>query len=63
MEVEHAEANALIDLVAHYVEYPDDPHPMARASGKLLNDLGIAREVAADEEGYPRSFGYRGPQT
>ena len=61
MEVEHAQANGLIDSVAHYVEYPDDPHPLT-VLGRLLADLGIRGKVAADEEGYPRIFGYRGPK-
>ena len=61
MEVEHAQANALIDSVAHYIEYPDDPHPMTVLAG-LLADLGITGRVAADEDGYPRILGYRGPK-
>src|ERR1700741_1586332 len=61
MEVEHAKANALIDSVAHYVEYPDDPHPMTVLDG-LLADLGITGKVAADSNGYPRIQGYRGPK-
>lgn len=61
MEVEHARANALIDSVVHYVEYPDDPHPMT-ALAALLADLGIEGKVAADDDGYPRIFGYRGPK-
>ncbi|RMG86643.1 MAG: aminopeptidase P family protein, partial [Chloroflexi bacterium] len=28
LELEHAQANALIDHVSHYTEYPDKPHPM-----------------------------------
>ena len=28
LEVEHAQANALINRVDHYLEYPYDPHPM-----------------------------------
>jgi Xaa-Pro aminopeptidase len=61
MEVEHAKANALIDSVAHYVEYPDDPHPMTVLS-HLLADLDVNGKVAADDDGYPRIFGYRGPR-
>lgn len=60
MEVEHARANALIDAVAHYIEYPDDPHPMMALS-RLLAEMGIGGRVAADSDGYPRIFGYRGP--
>lgn len=61
IEVEHAQANALIDSVAHYVEYPDDPHPMTVLS-QLLAELGVSGIVAADDDGYPRIFGYRGPR-
>ncbi len=61
MEVEHAQSNALIDAVAHYIEYPDDPHPMM-ALKKLLAEMGISGKVAADGDGYPRIFGYRGPK-
>jgi Xaa-Pro aminopeptidase len=61
MEVEHAQANALIDAVAHYVEYPDDPHPMT-VLAKLLGEMGVSGKVAADDDGYPRIFGYRGPK-
>ncbi|MFN8373853.1 MAG: Xaa-Pro peptidase family protein [Anaerolineae bacterium] len=61
MEVEHAKANGLIDSVAHYVEYPDDPHPLT-VLAKLLADMGVSGKVAADDEGYPRIFGYRGPK-
>ncbi|MFN8450106.1 MAG: aminopeptidase P family N-terminal domain-containing protein [Anaerolineae bacterium] len=60
IEVEHAQANALIDSVAHYVEYPDDPHPMTALS-HLLAELGVSGKVASDDDGYPRIFGYRGP--
>ncbi|MCC6801458.1 MAG: aminopeptidase P family protein [Anaerolineae bacterium] len=61
MEVEHAQANALIDNVAHYVEYPDDPHPMT-VLGRLLAEMGVSGKVAADDDGYPRILGYRGPK-
>ncbi|MBL8133961.1 MAG: aminopeptidase P family protein [Anaerolineae bacterium] len=59
MELEHARANALIDRTAHYVEYPDSPHPMERLR-TLLGEMGIAGRVGADSDGYPRLFGYRG---
>lgn len=61
LEVEHAQANALIDNVAHYAEFPDDPHPMTVLAG-LLKEMGITGKVAADHDGYPRLFGYRGPK-
>lgn len=61
MEVEHAQMNALIERVAHYIEYPADPHPM-QALKILLAEMNIRGQVAADEEGYPWIFGYRGPK-
>lgn len=60
MEVEHAQANALIDHISHYVEYPDDPHPMV-ALGKLLDEMSVTGDIGADQPGYPRIYGYRGP--
>ncbi|GAB5493094.1 MAG: di/tri-peptidase [Phototrophicaceae bacterium] len=59
MEVEHAKANALIDTVSHYTEYPDKPHPMTGLS-KLLSEMAISGHIGADNDGYPRLFGYRG---
>jgi Xaa-Pro aminopeptidase len=60
LEVEHARANALIDTVANYQEYPSDPHPM-HVLAKLVQDLGISGAVGADGDGYPWILGYRGP--
>jgi Xaa-Pro aminopeptidase len=61
LELEHAQANALIERVEHYKEYPDKPHPMD-VLAKMLSNMGISGEVAADEEGYPWILGYRGPR-
>jgi Xaa-Pro aminopeptidase len=60
LELEHAQANALVDRVDHYLEYPDDPHP-AHVLAKLVKDMGLTGQVAADEDGYPWILGYRGP--
>ena len=63
LEVEHAQANALIDQVAHYPEYPDDPHPMTRFK-ELLHEMNIGTDgaaIGADTDGYPWVMGYRGP--
>jgi Xaa-Pro aminopeptidase len=60
LEVEHAQANALIDRVDHYLEYPYDPHPM-QLFKEVLSDLGIAGPFGVDTNGYPWIFGYRGP--
>lgn len=59
LELEHAQANALVEHVAHYPEYPGDPHPMYILKG-LLAEMRISGTVGADEDGYPWVFGYRG---
>jgi Xaa-Pro aminopeptidase len=64
LEVEHAQANSLIDRVAYYVEYPDDPHPMT-VFKDLLTEMGIGTDgkaIGADTDGYPWVMGYRGPR-
>jgi Xaa-Pro dipeptidase len=63
LELEHAQANALVGRVAFYPEYPADPHPMETLR-QLLADMGIAGQSAAfgaDQDGYPWILGYRGP--
>lgn len=60
LEVEHAQAKALVDRVDHYLEYPDDPHPMVILQG-VLEDMGMAGRIGADTDGYPWILGYRGP--
>jgi Xaa-Pro dipeptidase len=60
LELEHARANALIDRVDHYLEYPADPHP-AYILTDMLRDLGVSGNIGADSDGYPWIFGYRGP--
>lgn len=60
LEAEHAQANALIERVDHYPEYPGHPHPL-NVLAKALSEMGIAEEIGADEDGYPWIFGYRGP--
>ncbi len=60
LEAEHAKANAMIDHVAHYLEYPYTPHPMD-AFQEMLAEMGISGAVGSDHDGYPWIFGYRGP--
>jgi Xaa-Pro dipeptidase len=60
LEREHAEANALVDHVADYPEFPGETHPM-EALRALLADLGIRDRIGADQDGYPWVLGYRGP--
>ena len=60
LELEHAQAEALVDRVDHYPEYPDHTHPMVVLKG-VLEDMGIAGRIAADTDGYPWILGYQGP--
>lgn len=62
LEVEHAKSHSVIDRVDHYLEYPDNPHPMDIFK-RMLDDMGIAGpSIGADEDGYPWILGYRGPR-
>jgi Xaa-Pro aminopeptidase len=60
LEVEHAQAEALVDRVDHYLEYPDDPRPMVRFKD-ILDTMGIVGRIGADSDGYPWILGYQGP--
>jgi len=60
LEVEHARDKSGFERIDHYLEYPDDPHPMKVMKG-ALGDLGITERIGADADGYPWVFGYRGP--
>ena len=60
LELEHAQAEAAVDRVDHYPEYPDHPHPMVILKG-VLEDMGIAGRIGADTDGYPWMLGYQGP--
>jgi Xaa-Pro aminopeptidase len=60
LEMEHAEANADIDLVVMYPEYPSARHPMLGLR-KGLHNIGIDGKLGADNDGYPWILGYRGP--
>lgn len=60
LELEHARANALVDRVDHYNEYPDNPHPM-QLLADVIDDLGLQGRLGADEDGYPWILGYQGP--
>jgi Xaa-Pro aminopeptidase len=61
LEVEHAKANALIERVDDYKEYPDKPHPM-QVFARMLSEMGVSDKIAADDDGYPWILGYRGPK-
>jgi Xaa-Pro aminopeptidase len=60
LEVEHAQANAAVQEVASYDEYPGERHPL-EALPALLDALGAQGRLGADEDGYPWILGYRGP--
>jgi Xaa-Pro aminopeptidase len=60
LEVEHAQANALIDRVEHYVEYPYQRHPMQHFK-HTLDEMSLAGDYGADMDGYPWTLGYQGP--
>jgi Xaa-Pro dipeptidase len=60
LETEHAKAKSGFERVDHYLEYPNDPHPM-QILKHTLADMGITRHIGADADGYPWVFGYRGP--
>jgi Xaa-Pro aminopeptidase len=59
LEAEHAKANAMIERVEHYLEYPGDPHPIV-VLANMVKAMGISGTVGADNDGYPWVFGYRG---
>jgi len=60
LEREHAEANALVQHVEDYPEYPGERHP-SEALRSLLGELGLKSRFGADNDGYPWILGYRGP--
>src|SRR3989304_158881 len=60
LELEHAKSKTGFERVDDYVEYPYDPHP-APVLKKTLDDMGIKGKIGADNDGYPRILGYRGP--
>lgn len=60
LELEHAEADAVVDRVEIYTEYPFQPHPN-QVLKKIMEGLGIHGDYGADREGYPWILGFRGP--
>jgi Xaa-Pro dipeptidase len=63
LELEHAQANAVVGQVVSYPEYPCDPHPITTLLD-LMHQLRIAgkgERYGADQDGYPWLWGYRGP--
>ena len=60
LEREHAQANASVEHVADYPEYPSETHPM-ESLRSLLAEMGVTGSFGADQDGYPWVLGYRGP--
>jgi Xaa-Pro aminopeptidase len=60
LELEHAQANTAVQEVVSYDEYPGERHPM-EALRELCDAMGVRGRIGADNDGYPRVFGYRGP--
>jgi Xaa-Pro dipeptidase len=59
LEVEHAKAEAQVDHVESYSEYPDNPHPL-KLFAEVLKRFGIQNKIGADYDGYPWILGYQG---
>lgn len=60
LELEHAQANALVQHVFNYMEYPHEPHPLERMAD-VMAEMGLSGRIGADSRGYPPLYGYRGP--
>jgi Xaa-Pro dipeptidase len=60
LEREHAQANASVDHVADYPEYPSETHPL-ESLRDLLAEMEVTGSYGADQDGYPWVLGYRGP--
>ena len=60
LEVEHARAEAVVDRVESYLEYPGEAHPMTLFR-QVLADMGFDGRLGADMDGYPWILGYQGP--
>src|SRR5471032_2317244 len=59
-EVARTRAETDFGRIESYPEYPGLEHPLAILA-RVLADLGITGEVAADQDGYPGILGYQGP--
>ncbi len=47
LEVEHAQANALVDRVDHYREYPGDPHPIHGLAAMLADVITLPAKTGS----------------
>jgi Xaa-Pro aminopeptidase len=61
VEKEHAESVPAIDKVDVYFEYPGADHPMGLVTTALAGINANPQRTGADNDGYARYWGYRGP--
>jgi Xaa-Pro aminopeptidase len=59
-EVARTREEGGFERIDSYTEYPGLEHPMA-ILGRVLADLGMSGQIAADQDGYPGILGYQGP--
>jgi Xaa-Pro aminopeptidase len=59
-EVARTREETGFERIDSYAEYPGLEHPML-ILGRVLADLGLAGQIAADQDGYPGILGYQGP--
>ncbi len=59
-EVARTREEGGFERIDSYTEYPGLEHPMV-GLGRVLADLGMAGQIAADQDGYPGILGYQGP--
>ncbi len=59
LEVEHAKAEAHVDRVEAYLEYPGNPHPMIKFA-EIIAMMNIRNKIGVDYDGYPWILGYQG---
>ena len=59
-EVARTREEGGFERIESYTEYPGLEHPMV-IFGRVLEDLGMSGQVAADQDGYPGILGYQGP--
>ena len=59
-EVARTREEGAFERIDSYTEYPGLEHPMV-IFGRVLEDLGMSGQIAADQDGYPGILGYQGP--
>ena len=59
-EVARTREEGGFERIDSYTEYPGLEHPMV-IFGRVLEDLGMSGQLAADQDGYPGILGYQGP--